>query len=281
MTEPAKPKKKGAPKKADRKNPHPGVDALDAVVASSAKALVAEVPANAQLRWRAKMFYVHDLNQISTTDMAALPEFAKVGYEQIKKWCMNDGWVEERQQFLEKVRSKVELAVTDAVVQRHLALHQKIQPLIEKAVEKFAPHHYTPIADADEKATWKTQCAVCGRKKLGHDNPFYGEPATQVVNALSRLVDMDLALTTVVTKATAARAAASAEGTSTNAGHDADHPPIDSNVTTEEARVAAHAILRKRRAAILGTGAGQGGDAPDGGGHGDDDASDDDLNGAD
>lgn len=244
-------KKKVATKRAKRKHPHPGSATLKATLNAAAAAAVDAPPSSASLRWRAGVYYTTDLNLCTTADMIEMPEFATSSLDQLQKWAVLDGWTSDRKAFLERVQKKIELAITDKVVQRRLELLDKIRPVLDVAVGTFTPHDYI-YGDVDEKKTWKDRCAVCGRPKIGHDNPFYGEAGSQRVNAIAKLIDIDLALSESVVQTIAiAGTARNAEGNPQNGSH-GDHPPLSSSLTAEEARIAAHAVIRQRRAKTLG-----------------------------
>jgi len=248
---PPAPKKKGRPKKEDVKFKHPGV-VMEPGSGETNKEMLARIfdakESRAQLRWKARLAFTTDVNQITVAQLAQLPAFKAVGLAQLQKWGWTDGWQDERARFLLDLQRRMELAISDEVTRQRLSYLRAIKPAVEAALKRFTAHPFQSYQGAEVTPKNKKGlpiCHVCGRFELGHEDPFFGIDGDRVVNSLVKLVDLDLALSEVVVRSVTATA--SLEGKV----HDGtDGPPITANVTTEEARLAAHAILRKRRSTI-------------------------------
>lgn len=264
----------GRPPRA-RKFPHPGADTIPTapMTKASYQRMFDADASYANLRWQAKLAYTTDINQCTIADVAKMKQFEGVGLEQLRKWCWVDGWQDERVRFLADLQKRMELAIADEVTRQRLSYLRAIRPAVESALKKFVGHPFEPFqkepepepgkGEADAKAKAKQGkkppvCKVCGRWELGHDDPFFGLEGDRVVNSLVKLVELDLTLSEVVARAVSG-------STTDRKGQDGTdgNPPLAASVTSEEARLAAHAILRKRRAAILAPPDGEGGSPVD------------------
>lgn len=263
----AAPKKKGRPKKF----PHPGV-VLGPADAEDEKAMRARLAdadeSRAALRLKARIAYTTDVNQISVAQLAELPEFSAVGLAQLQKWCWADGWHDERLRFLADLQKRMELAISDEVTRQRLSYLRALKPVLESALNKFKPHAFVqnPLDPKDDR------CTSCGRLRgYRHEDPFYGVDADKIVNSIVKLVEIDLSLSEVVARSVAGNATEEKK----EDGRDGS-PPLTGTVTNEEARLAAHAILRKRRAAIVVRGGDRNAVVDSDDGDGDDDAAEGD-----
>lgn len=229
-------KKKGAPKKSDALNPHPGVmpAELEQAIIDVAPEVAVPASSSAKLRFDAQLVYVYDLNQPAVVDISEMKEFkGRVSLVQLTKWCTDDGWVAKREAYHASLQERIGAAIGDKVVKRHVELLGKIRIVVDKAVDHFIPHPFEPHDLTFEEA--KQQCLKCGRLRRGHDNPFYGDTGSQVASALAKIVDVDLALTRAVTQGLSLTPP---PGEQNHAGSDAE-TALTSTLTAEEAQDAA------------------------------------------
>ena len=64
--------------------------------------------------------YVHDQKGASIRAILTAPEFANVEYATAEKWCVKDGWVEQRRKLHEEVHNRVTNALIDELTKERI-----------------------------------------------------------------------------------------------------------------------------------------------------------------
>lgn len=264
---PAPPKKKGRPKTEDVKFPHPGttpmVEIIERAVAMLPPgAMIPDQKSRAYLRWFAGLFYSSDLNNVSIAQMSRHALFKDVGYDQLAKWSSIDGWADQRAALLARVQSQLQERVANDIVQKRVSELGKLKEVSQKLLSKLLPepHDFKDHIVYTRQGDPMHVCEVCGHPKPGCGDPFWGVPGDKLVTALAKLMELMLQLEGIVLeKMTDVRL----EGKK----HEGD-VPLEGALTDDEAREAAHAVLRRRNALASDEG------EDDGGEDDDDDASD-------
>jgi hypothetical protein len=239
------PRKKGPPFAKDLKFPHPGTlpiaDVIEkAVQMLPSSALIPDQKSRAYLRWFAGLFYSSDLNAISIVQMSKHPLFQSVGYAQLSKWSSDDKWAEQREALFSRVQMQLQERVADEIVQKRVRELGELKRVSQKVLAKLLPepHTFDPMVMYVKDNPHKV-CRVCGNPEPGCNDPFWGVTGDKLVMAMSKLMELMLTLEGVVlSKMVKPEQTATSDPTAA----------LEGVLSDADARVAAHAVLRRRNA---------------------------------
>lgn len=89
------------------------------------------------IRWMAGQYYATSLNQCSLVDMAEHPMFSAVHKSTLGTWSVNDKWTLRRQEFQDRIRSKVQNVIATELVKYRTKQLENLQSLFDKSLDKI------------------------------------------------------------------------------------------------------------------------------------------------
>lgn len=208
------------------------------------------------LRFTAETVYTTDLNGMTVAQLASHPMFAAIPHSTLEKWSIKDKWGEKRRVILERWKTQIEARVGDELIQYRMKAIAKMAKIRDHLFKKLIPfdHEYEdsekPIFLRDG-GFW-TPCKVCGNPELSHVDPFLGVTGDKAVKALLDLMEMELKLSELVLAVTTTPGYGQGAAAGLVRGN-AAMIPVKPELSQDEVRRAAMAVLKKRREDMRGT----------------------------
>jgi hypothetical protein len=91
------------------------------------------------IRWMAGQYYATNLNHCTLRDMNKHPMFGTVSQTTLNNWSSEDKWVQRRQDFQDRIRSKVEHAIANEIVKHRTTQLASAQRMFDDALGKLLP----------------------------------------------------------------------------------------------------------------------------------------------
>lgn len=172
-----------------------------------------DAPSFAFLRFSAGLQYTTDLHGITVEELAECAPFKNtVALKTLQKWCLEDQWVARREALMAEWRRDIEAKLGQRQVQQALVDLQTTDSMAEDILEKL-------------------------RNKVGMVNSFEG-----LINSMIRLMEFRQTLRGQVLTQTAPGPVGTVPGVSRPGGQ-----MPKPNLSVEDARAAAAAIIKRRR----------------------------------
>lgn len=201
--------------------PVPRVDLRDALVPAGGDPVQ---PSREYLRYAAVLRYTTDLNGISVTDLGKEDLFSVVPAGTLQRWMYEDRWTEKRNAVMERWRGQIEAKLGDELVQRRLESFRQVKMIKDGLIERLKESLLSKFADMSTK---------------------------DAVDSLAKLLKLEFdmgvavlhdAMPTLTMQHATVRVQAVPGVTTT--------PLAAPSLSQEEARAAAVAVIRARRAKI-------------------------------
>lgn len=89
------------------------------------------------LRSRAGSIFVVDPSMPTIDDIASSPEFSEVPNSTLRNWAQEDAWEERRREFIESINARVRQRIGNELVQQQIRILKDCDTIYEKNMEIF------------------------------------------------------------------------------------------------------------------------------------------------
>lgn len=173
-----------------------------------------DIKGNQQLRWLAGLHYATSLAGTTVMEMGRTEPFTMVPYSTLERWSRDDRWIEKQRRYRDQIAEKIRARLGDEQVRHHLQMLKDMQGVYQKIVELLQSD------DAPKPRSYESLVRAYTKLVLA-----VGEIRRDVVGFVAPRPEL-----------------------SVEAGGDAlaSTPQMVSEISEDEARIAAEAILRQR-----------------------------------
>jgi hypothetical protein len=226
----------------------PVLDAVEAAISKNSVIPDDERRSLTYLRMQARFAFVTDLNMISVAQLSQDPRFSHLGADILTKWSQEDIWAYHRENFLKQAQEKFLEKASEITIKQRLADLPILRQVSDKILAKLlpAPHEFVPLEYHDRRMGYITVCRICGNPQAGCGDPFFGVDGDKLVNALAKLQDLMMLMERTVIERVLIRPDDKRPSPLQEFTADKEKFGEISNISPDEARAAAHAILRLR-----------------------------------
>lgn len=169
---------------------------------------------NTQLRWLAGLHYATSLSSTSVAEMARTDPFTLVSEKTLEAWSRKDRWIEKRHQYRDQIAEKIRAKLGDEHVRHHIRMLKDMQGVYERVVELLHSD------DAPKPKSFESMLNSYTKLVLA-----IGEIRRDVIGFIAPRPEL---------------------GTDRDGDSDSTAPHMVPEISEDEARIAAEAILRQR-----------------------------------
>ena len=169
---------------------------------------------NSQLRWLAGLHYATNLEGTSIVEMAKIEPFTMVTEGTLGTWARRDRWIEKRREYRDQIATKIRSRLGDEHVRHHIRMLKDMQAVYETVVQT-----------------------------LNSDDAPKPKSFESLLNSYTKLV---LAIGEIRRDVVGFIAPRPNFGASGEEGEGSGTPQMVPEISEDEARIAAEAILRQR-----------------------------------